>query len=174
MHGEEGFHNSGMEYGSRVSHALETGEEDEDPMINMLMDLIPRYSVMEHEIKVPFKTPKGEVILLGKLDTFEPVTCAFREYKTGRTKWTQRMAEQHKQIDHYSALVYLENGKLPPRTDLDWAETDIYNDAVVLTGKIQSFKVTKTMREVLQYLALVSKVAVEIDARYREELKKLT
>ena len=49
MHGEEGFHNSGMEYGSRVSHALVSGEQDEDEMINMLT-IIQRHCIIVAEI----------------------------------------------------------------------------------------------------------------------------
>ena len=43
----------------------------------------------------------------------------------------------------------------------------------VLTGRIETSEVKKTIADVLAYLATVSTVAREIDAAYRAELEKL-
>lgn len=158
-----------MDFGSKVSRALETGEECEDELVNMLVKLLPKYSVPECEIQVPFKTPHGVVMLLGKMDTYRPDPVAFREVKTGTTQWSQKMAEGHKQLDHYAAILWLLSKKIP-ECHLDWAETKVEDGVVTLAGPIKSFKVVKTTTDIVKYLAIVSKVAKEIDEAYRREL----
>lgn len=169
FYGEEEHKNERMDFGSKVSSALETGEESDDELVNMLITLLPKYSVPECEIQVPFQSPYGEVILLGKMDTYRPEPVAFREYKTGTTKWSQKMAEGHKQLDHYAAILWLLSKKVP-ECHLDWAETKVEDGVVTLAGPIKSFKVTKTTTDIVKYLAIVGKVAKEIDEAYRKEL----
>lgn len=172
IHDGAGFENSGMRFGKTASEALEGGETTDGAM-EALVALLPHYSKREHEIRATLKTPKGEVVLLGKLDTYDPKAPRFREYKTGRVKWTQARADRHKQIPHYGALIYLDAGCLPTEAWLDWAETVEEDGEVRLTGTIQSFKVKLTTQGVLEYLALASRVAQEIDVAYRNELHKL-
>lgn len=174
MYGKASHTNDGMDFGSRAAKALETGEVDEDEMINTLVTLLSKYECMEHEIEVDFKTPRGMITLMGKLDTFDPKTLMFREYKTGRSGWTLGKARKHGQILQYSAMIYLKYGKLPPMAHLDWAQTEYGAEGVYLTGEIKTFQVTKTLREVLMYLSEVSTIAYEIHKRYAEELKKIT
>ena len=171
MLGGDGDKNDRMNFGSKVATAIETGESTGDITIDTLAATIPRYKKSEHEIRATLKTDKGDVVLLGKLDTFCPDTLAFDEYKTGTTKWTQRMAQNHKQLDHYTTLIYLESGKIPPKIRLIHAQTEVVDGEVSLTGKVTSFEVKKTLSDILQYMAVASRVAKEIDKRYREEIK---
>lgn len=166
------LNNSGLRFGKTASEALEGGETADEAMV-ALVALLPHYSKREHEIRATLKTPKGEVVLLGKLDTYDPKQPRFREYKTGRVKWTQAKADKYKQIPHYGALIYLEQAKIPDAW-LDWAETEEVDGEVRLTGNIQSFHVKLTTQSILEYLALASRVAQEIDTEYRKQLKKLT
>lgn len=163
-----------MTLGKRTSDALESGEETGDAEIDTLVALLPHYAKREHEIRAQLKTPAGSVELLGKLDTFGMAPIRFREYKTGRVPWTQARAEKHKQLLHYAALIWLFHGKLPTEVWLDWAETEWRGTELCFTGKIVSFKVRIGTKEVLEYLALVSRVAREIDQAYRAHLKNLT
>lgn len=174
VHGAAGFENSGMTFGKGMSDALEKGAEDGDALMEAVVALLPRYAKPEHEIVVDLKTPKGVVVLLGKLDTFDPKTLKMREYKSGRVAWTQARADRHRQLLHYAALIYLKHGRIPPEAWLDWVETEETDGEVRFTGTIRSFKVEITMRDVLEYLADVSRVAREIDEAYRKELDKLT
>lgn len=171
--GEQDRGSSYQDFGSKVATAQETGEETDDELINTLIALLPRYPKHEHEIRANLDTPAGSVILLGKLDQFHDVTLAFRDTKTGRVPWTQAKANKSRQVKHYAALIYLKHGKLPPEAWIDWAETEWLDGELSLTGKIQSFHVKPTLPDILQYLALASRVAREIDAAYREELAKM-
>lgn len=166
--------NSGMDFGSRASQALQDGDGGEDAAMGALVALMPRYSVPEHEIRQTLKTQGGDVDMLGRLDTFEPGTLAFREYKTGRIKWTREKAQRHKQMHHYATLIYLAHGKLPKDCWLDWAQTEETDGEVRLTGDVHSFQVIMALGTVLEYMALVGRVAREIDAEYRQQMKNLT
>lgn len=167
------LNNSGLRFGKTASEALEGGETT-DVAMEALVALLPRYSKREHEIRATFRTSKGDVDLLGLLDTYDPKGLRFREYKTGRIKWAQGRADRHRQLHHYAALIYLKEGRLPAEIWLDWAETVEEEGEVRLTGNIQSFHVELRLQDVLQYLSLVSKVARQIDVEYRKQLKNLT
>lgn len=175
IHGAAGVRNTGTDFGSKVATAEETGEESDDETINALVALLPTYPSREHTIRVPFETARGWVDLLGKMDKFDPGPLRIRDTKTGVTTWTQAKAAKLIQLRHYAAIVYLEHGRVPSAVHLDWAQTKREEDgSTSLTGRIETFDVTKSLADVLEYLGLVSRVAWEIDARYRDELKKLT
>jgi hypothetical protein len=170
MFGGEGDNNARMAFGSKTALAIENGGNSGDELIDMLASLIPKYEKHEFELVAEFKTEAGVIKILGKLDTFSPKTLAFREYKTGTTKWTQARAQGHKQMLHYAALIWLKYKKIP-KAHLDWAQTVMAEGAVSLTGELKSFEVAITLADILEYLALVSRVAREIDRRYRQEIK---
>ena len=177
IYGKEEFKNERMDFGSKVALALENGETTDDELVNQLVLLLPKLKgeVREHEIKVLVTAKAGNFYLLGKLDKFSNLNLALREVKTGVTKWTQRRAEGHRQLDHYTTLIWLKHHKLPADVHLDWAPTECLEDgSIVLVGGVHSFKVEKTLRDVLEYLALATRVAIEIDKRYREELAKMS
>lgn len=172
----EGEKDRGSEYqdfGSKVAAAQETGEETDDEMINMLVALLPRYPKREHEIRATLKMKGASVVLLGRMDQFHDVTLALRDTKTGRVPWTQAKAEASRQLKHYSSLVYLAHGKVPPEAWIDWAQTEWRDGQLALTGKVESFRVKHTTKDVLQYLAFAGKVAREIDAAYRQYLQNM-
>ena len=166
--------NSGLTFGSKASQALQDGDGGGDAAMAALVALMPRYGASEHEIRATMRTRGDEVDLLGRLDTFDPATCNFDEYKTGRWKWTQEKAQKSNQMRHYATLIYLKHGKLPEKCRLHWACTEEVDGEVRLTGDIRTFRVVITLGTVLEYMALAGRVAREIDAEYRAQMKRLT
>lgn len=156
--------------GKSFADTMENGEVTGDEIIDLVASLMPRYDTPEKELVATVTTSKGTFVILGKLDSFCSLTVAIREYKTGTTKWTQSRADKHGQLLHYAALVWLVYKKIPPSVHLDWAETELINGKAVFTGRIETFEVKIGMREILEYLNRVSKVAIEIDAAYRAQL----
>jgi len=167
------FTNSGIEHGKKTSEALETGEAGGDAIMEAVLALLPHYSEREYEMRVTMRTKDGEVDLLGKLDTFDPKKLRIREYKTSRNMWTQKQAQRHPQLHHYATMIYLKYGKLPTECWLDCIETEEGDEGVRFTGNIQSFHVKIGLTEVLEYMSLANRVAREIDAEYRHQLKRL-
>lgn len=158
--------NKGMEFGKEVATALERGEAVDDIVTDTAMSLLPKYDVADKEIKAPMKTRDGEIMLLGRPDTMDSLTYDFREYKTGRIPWTQAKAQKHPQMVFYAMLIYVWKGKALKEAWLDWIET--YEEAGIVkpTGKIESFKVTFSLRDILDCMALTTKVAKEIEQAY--------
>lgn len=167
---ENDIENDYMKLGKKISTALETGEKTGDLVTDLVIEQIPKLKYREYEMKEKFDSPYGEITLLGKLDTFEPIR--FDEYKTGHIKWTQKKAEEHGQMIQYATLIWLKYKKIPKDVYLDWIPTERESDGEVrVTGEpVQRFKVEITMQKILEYMARVTKVAVEIDKIYRIEL----
>jgi hypothetical protein len=167
------FTNDFMKVGSQFASALEDNETTGDETMDLVISQIVKYAKSEYKLVAPFKTKFGEIVLLGKLDTFEDSpTLKFREYKTGSVKWTQSKAEKHGQLLHYASLIWLTYKRLPNEIWLDWIPTKRESDGVVrLTGEpIVPFKVNIGLTQVLEYMARVTKVAVAIDQMMRQEL----
>lgn len=174
FYGEDTFVTKEMRFGKKFAEAMD-GKYIEDKIIMEIIGLAERYDVMEKKFEVNFKIELGDIPLIGFLDTFDSKTFAFREYKTGKTKWTQKRADGHGQIDFYTFMIYLESKKLPPQIHLDWFET-MNSDAggIQLTGNIQSFPVEKTLGNIMEIGNLIKRVACEITIEYRKHMEELT
>lgn len=164
--------NSGMDYGKQVATALEEGEETGDLLTDAAMLLIPKYDLMDQEIRAELKTKDGAVMVLGRPDTRDSVSWAFRETKTGKAKsWTQRKAEKHMQMKFYAMLVYLASGKVLREAWLDWVETCVVKteidgfpiETVTPTGHVEHLRVPLSLNDILEMMALTSRVAKEIE-----------
>lgn len=169
--GGKSFTNEGMRFGKVVAEALETNKT-EDETIKALIAMLPRYPKPEHEINTSVKTEDGILNLMGKIDTFFMRGKRFREYKTGKTAWTQAKVDKETQITFYYMLVYLKYGQLPEKKVwLDWIKTEYDEDGKPrLTGEIVSFETDRNMGQVLELMDDVHKTAVEISKEYRAML----
>lgn len=166
--------NEGMEYGKIVASALENEVDTDDLLTDSAMLLLPKYDVRDKEIVVEWKTPHGWLKVLGKPDMLDSKTFAFREIKTGKTKWTQNKANKHFQLKFYAMLIYLKYGKMLHETFLDWIETEVVRteldgfpiETTQPTGRVESFKVVFSTNDILQTMAETLKVAKEIETAY--------
>lgn len=136
------------------------------------MLLLPKYDVADQEIRVDFKTAHGWLQLVGKPDTRNSLTHEFREYKTGKHPWTAKKAQEHGQMKFYAMLVYLKFGKLLTGAHLDWIETEQGPDGIRPTGRVQSFRVTFSLNDILTTMTRATKAALEIEAAYAARATK--
>ena len=141
------------------------------------MQMLEKYDVRDQEIIVEIKTKHGWFTVLGRPDTLNSVTKAFREYKTGKGKWTQTKAQNHPQMIFYAMLVYLKHGVVLNEAYLDWIETQDVEEGFIdedgfdwgkvkrvkPTGNVEHFHVTFTLGQILQCIAETIKVAEEIE-----------
>jgi len=173
FYGEETFTNKEMRFGKLVAEAIEVGRSD-DEVINQLVTLIPRYEVTEKKLEAEIKLGKTVIPLLGYLDTWRKKDGAIREYKTGKTPWTQAMANKHGQLFFYALEQYLIVGRLPASVHLDWIQTQNSADGgIELTGMIQSFEVEITLGDVIRMSSRISKAAKEISEAYKKEVTNI-
>ncbi|HOQ78041.1 MAG: hypothetical protein B6D44_10510 [Ignavibacteriales bacterium UTCHB2] len=146
-----------MKKGKDLAEYLEKGGDVDDD-IKCVADFIPQYKEKEYEIKVEMEGIK----LLGYLDSFDPKELNIYEYKTGK-KYTQGMANKLGQLDFYTLMIYLKYGKLPRSIKLIWIETETQDDNVVFTGKIKTFEVKKTMKDIIKISSRIKKAKQGID-----------
>lgn len=164
--------NPGMEYGKIVATALEAGLETDDLLTDTAMSLLVKYDIADKEIVTSFKTKDGEIGVLGRPDTLNSMTHAFREYKTGKIKWTANKAQNHFQMKFYAMLIYLKFGTVLHEAHLDWIQTEKTDAGIKPTGHVETFKVIFTMNDILNTMALTSKIAKEIELAWLSYEKK--
>ena len=150
-----------MKKGKDLAEYLEKGTGDDED-IKQVADFIPRYKKSEFEIK----TKLEEINLLGYLDSFDPDELKIYEYKTGK-KYTQGMANRLGQLDFYALLVYLKYKKLPKSIKLIWIETETIDDEVKFTGKIKTFEVKKTMKDIIKIIGRIHKAVKGIKEMWK-------
>ena len=103
-----------------------------------------------------------DVKLLGYIDSFDDDELKIYEYKTGK-KYTQGMANKLGQLDFYALLVYLKYKKLPTLIKLIWVETETNDDIVSFTGKVKTFEVKKTMKDIIKIIGRIHKAKKGIE-----------
>lgn len=155
--------NSGLEYGKIVADALENENDTGDLLTDAAMLLIKKYDVRDQEIRASIKSKFGWIDVLGRPDTLNSATKAFREYKTGRGKWTQNKAQKHPQMVFYAMLIYLKYKVILKEAYLDWIETEEIDGVVKPTGQIKSFRVEFTLQDILNCITETVRVAKEIE-----------
>jgi CRISPR/Cas system-associated exonuclease Cas4 (RecB family) len=165
-------YNKSLEYGKIVADALEKEEEVGDILTDTMMFMLPKYDVRDRGDEVEFETSNGVLRLLFKPDTFNSKTYDFREYKTGKTKWTQQKANNHFQLKFYALCIFLKYKHITEYTYLDWIETVEENGKIEPTGKLLSFKVKIGKDVILDTLRKVVKVAKDIESVYLTHEKK--
>lgn len=163
-------------FGKNIAKRL----EDKDPALSF----IPSYSKSEHGIE----TLIGDVPVKGYLDTFEPKTFSFGEYKTGhlnkdgKAPWDIVKVAKHDQLPFYSLLIESKYGKVDRVTYLHWIETKFKEKKIMfegieliadtreleLTGRIETFKriIPKWERDEIK--KSIIKVAEEISLDYTQ------
>lgn len=161
------FMNDGMAYGKVVADALENDQETGDLLTDMAMSLLVKYDIRDKEMEGILKTKDGDIRIVSHPDTMDSHSLAFREYKTGKVKWTQKKADNWFQLKFYAMLIFIIHGKVPPEVHLDWIETFKDTDGEIKpTGRVETFKVKVGMSDIINTMALVSRVAKEIEAEW--------
>jgi len=147
------------------------------------MSHIPHYSVMESEICI---TLQG-VPLKGYIDSFDPPTGAFIEYKTGINKsdgtdrWTQSTVNKWKQLPFYAMCIKEKMDMFVPKTTLVFLESAwdvkkkkvgscelIFSKKLILTGRHVIFERTLTLEELEETKRWVLRLAIEIEEDYKK------
>lgn len=146
----EDFTNAGMILGKQLAEALEDDIESDIPIIEQARIFLVAYPKKEYELKVKV----DGLVLLGKPDTYDPWAKRFREYKSGKTPWTQKKVDNCDQITFYAMLTYFKYKKLPKEMHLDWINTDEESKGY---GQIKTFETTRTVADILKMFSRAKK-----------------
>ena len=158
--------NTGQAYGKIVADALEHETETGDLLTDTAMFLLPKYDLKDKEFTTTITTKQGKFNLLFRPDSMDSVSKNFIEVKTGKLPWTESKAQNHLQLKVYAAGIYNEFKVVPKDIKLAWIETHEEGGEIKPTGKIQTFQVVYTLKDILETLALISRVAKEIEVSY--------
>ena len=157
-----------LAFGKKIGELLENHDES--------LSHIKQYVKPEQKFNVEIDGVK----LFGFIDSFNPETNSFYEFKTGRTPWTQGRVDKHLQLPIYSVAIEEMFGTVTDECELIWMETRkvekqqigllTHRDAygIELTGKVREFKRTITKEERQATRELVVTVAKEISDDYTE------
>ena len=145
-----------LEFGKKVGERLAT-----DPKY---MKHVPRYEAFEYE----FGASIGDIPLIGFADGFTkaPDSKALHvlgEYKTGKSPWTQKRADEHGQITMYLLMLYLKEKIRPEDVTcfLHWMPTTITPKLQVDfldKKKVTTFETRRTMTDIIEFAAQVKEV----------------
>lgn len=113
---------------------------------------IPRIGGFQSEMRAVLELGKKKVYLLGFAD--QKGSNEIRDLKTGKNPWTQKKADETKQLTFYALLAYLIDGIPPELMDfyIDYVPTyeraDLSID-FVRPIKAQTFKTKRTMTDII-------------------------
>jgi len=115
---------------------------------------VPRYETFQHEMRAVLLLGRKKVYLIGLTDQYKATERrAIRDLKTGKNPWTQKKADETKQLTYYALLLWLTEGVKPEDVDfyIDWAPTYCRADlsiGFVQPIVVQIFKTKRTMRDI--------------------------
>lgn len=167
--------NSGMVFGRQMADSLENGEMTGDPVLDLMIEKLPKFEIMDKPVEAVLKTAEGKKIrLLAKPDTMKADGTAFKEYKTGQEPWTQKKVDGSGQIDFYATTLYLKNGFIPTDVELVQVLTAKQGNGsldvkIGATGDILRFKRVVTTAQVLKMMVRMKRAWELIEKICEEE-----
>jgi len=145
-----------MEFGKNFAEGMENGSDDIE--IEAARILLPNYPKAEYEIVEVYKGVK----LKGRLDLFNPRKKIIGEIKTGKTKWSQIMADKHGQLKFYNLLCLAKYGVMAKEINLYWFETEDCGNGVKLNGNHRVFKIKHSISDLLIFFNDLKRVNEKI------------
>ena len=138
----------------------------DDPMLELVVDQIPRLDFAEDELSYNVHGSDKKVICF--VDHAKKDGSAFIEYKTGKIPWTQEKVDEHDQMLFYALGYYITRGVIPT-SELVWVETMETENGLRYTGMFKSFQRTFTMEELDNFAVKIENTIKEIaDYDYQE------
>jgi len=174
--GEEAPRLQAWDKGKEFSDYKETGElltSVKDPLLVQVANDVPNLDIIEHELRVQL----GEYKLLAYLDTCDFDLSTFYEYKTGKDEWTQKLVNQHEQLDFYALCIYIKSGEtIIPKCKLYWIETEYIemtdgSKEIRYTGHVEEFIREFTDEDMVTMMTKIVIILKEIENYEFNELE---
>jgi hypothetical protein len=159
-----------LNFGKKIADLLENKDES--------LAHIKQYATPEQQVQVDIEG----VPIFGYIDSFDPETNSFYEFKTGRMPWTQKKVDKHLQLDIYSLCIEEIFGSVNDECMLIWMQTEkivepkvgliTHEDShgIRLTGEVMEFTRVITDEERENTRTLIARVAQEISDDYTQYL----
>lgn len=193
IYGNKRGTNRGQAFGKIMAEGLENDEATGDPVLDMVMSRIPKFEVRDkivedlvNGVEVEYRNQKGEIeikkvpcIKIGKEiipilirpDSHKLDFSAFKEYKTGQERWTQKKVDQNVQIRFYGMGMYLITKKIPFDVELVHVETVAgEHGRIEATGEIYKYATKISQSEILNMIVRARKAWATIKTLCENEL----
>ena len=152
------YTNVNMLYGSLMANSLEKNELSGDPALDLMIENIPKFELIDKPIEANLKNGKDIIIVLAKPDTAKADYTAFKEYKTSLKKYTQKMADDSNQITFYATTIWLKTNKIPQDIELVNVQVKYTeNGELTPTGELIRIPTTRTMVDIIKMIARIRK-----------------
>ena len=133
------YDNEAMEFGRKVHDSIAKGEEAGDVEVDHAKMVLPAYPKQHYDVKA--KIP-GEITLMGQFDGFDPRKMILADYKTGNTKWSQKMVDGSDQLTFYSYICMMRYKKPLRAIKLHWYSRK--------TGIVTTFQTTRSKIDMMR------------------------
>lgn len=123
---------------------------------------IPRYPIFEQKLSVMF----NQIPIIGYIDSYDPATHSFLEYKTAKTIWSKDKAENHGQLHLYALALYITHKKLPESINLVCIKTNESGDfdvSIAEPFEMVNYPVKVEMKDILLFGSRIMKVVKEME-----------
>lgn len=126
---------------------------------------LPRYTMMQYKMNVIL----DGIPLVGLPDGLCLKKKLLADYKTGKNAWTQKRADETKQLTMYLLLIFITH-KIPPgffRCFIHWMPTEANGDFTISLKKpphkhLRTFETKRTMNDILEYAKYIKKIYKEM------------
>jgi len=173
--------NQSMRFGSKMAEGLEDNEATGDPVLDAMMSRIPKFELMDKviessdgeivdyfdprtgktlKVRIPVLRSGGiRIPILARPDSAKADYLAFKEYKTGMHRWTQKAVDESSQITFYGTAAYLATGKVTKDIELVhvWTEKTEYGE-IAASGSIDIIKTQRNLAQILGMMVRMKKV----------------
>ena len=152
------YTNKNMRYGSLMADSLEKNELSGDPALDLMIENIPKFELIDKPIEANLKNGKDIIIVLAKPDTAKADYTAFKEYKTSLKKWTQKIADDSDQITFYATTIWLKTNKIPQDIELVNVQVKYTeNGELTPTGELIRIPTIRTMIDIIKMITRIRK-----------------
>lgn len=176
LYGQKIRINRGMAYGKQMAEGLEYGEATGDDVLDMIIEKLPKFEIMDKPVECELKTGRGQepILILIKPDTMKADMTAFKEYKTGQQHWNKYKVDNFGQITFYATGLFLKTGKIPTDIELVHIQTAKLGNGsldanIGATGAILRYPTERNMSQVINMMVKMKKVWNGIQKICKEE-----
>lgn len=166
-----------QEFGKTFAEVMD-GQDSTDEIVNLIKLSTPKYDKGEVVIEAVLNARGRSVKLLGRVDSLKDEAYDFIDHKTGKTKWTQKMADNHGQLLFYKVILYILHHIIPCST-LVWIPTEDSWDEeegkqIVFTGELpRSFIVKHSYADILKMMQRIMKGALRMEELYQQYINNI-
>lgn len=131
---------------------------------------IPRYPVFEKKLSVVF----NKISIIGFMDSYDPATHSFIEYKTSKTLWSTQKAQDHGQLHLYALALFITHKVRPEDLNINLVcvktkESGDFDISIAEPFEMVNYSVKLTMSDLLLFGSKILRIVGEMEEFVKEK-----